>query len=860
MRDQRGEGNRERRPAVAAVSRIANGALPALPAPLTRLIGRDADIGSLVEAVTQDGARLLTVTGAGGTGKTRVALAVAAIASDVFPDGVVFVDLAPLTSATMVLPAIAAALGVRESASQSVESALSRSLATKRLLLVLDNCEHVVAAAPDIATLLTDHPVLTILATSREPLGVRGEREFPLLPLGVPDFDAAPGFPELVRAAAVALFVERAAEGSPGFALTDANAADVAAICRRLDGLPLAIELAAARMRVLTPAALLARLDPRLPLLTGGSRDLPARQRTMRDAIAWSYDLLPKEEQILFRRLSVFAGGFTLGGAEAMAPRSWGERGRARDGQPTVLDLVTALTVKNLVRRTPTVDGEPRFEMLETIREYGGEQLAACRELERARGRHAMHFLALAEKAEPLLRGSDQGVWLNRLESEHDNLRAALTWCLTRPGRAGDAVRLAGALHWFWYLRGHYREGRHWLEEAVGAAIEPSLARAKALAGSGVLAFPHGDFTGGRDRLRESIAIGRALGDPGTVAYGLHFLAIGDLPHVDPETSREQLAESVALFREAGDRWGLAMALRGLGMVALVSRRFDEADGPFAESLTLTRDLGDVWCLARVLHYSGEVARAQGDLEGARQRYDESLSLYRELDLRNPAAIVLHNLGYIVAGEGEPRRASHYFAEALATHDENLNLLNVGHCLVGLAVVAEQIDRPEQAARLLGAADAMLERIGAAIWPVDKVEHDRTLAAVVDRLGAVAFSAAFAAGRALSPEEAVAEAFAIKDEAEAVSDRVSWQDSAPGADVTYRLTAREQEILLLLSERRTDREIAHALSISPRTVMHHVSSILAKLGVSNRREAAALAANLDLSCLPTDAHSQRRST
>ena len=828
-------------PSLVAINPVSPLMPSSLPIPLTRLIGRDAEVASLLRALDQDDVRLLTVTGAGGTGKTRLALAAAAML-DAYPGGVSFVDLAPLADATMVMPAIAAALGVRESAGQSVEAGLARFLVNRRLLLVLDNCEHVLAAAAEIATLLASHPMLTILATSREPLRVRGEREIPLRPLDLPSLEPGLDLDALASSPAVALFVERAAECLPGFALTADNAADVAAICHRLDGLPLAIELAAARVRVLSPAALLARLDTRLPLLTGGSRDLPARQRTMRDAVAWSYELLSGAEQHAFRWLSVFAGGFTLEGAERVAPPPMPSVHPERSDPHTRIDLVTSLVAKNMVRRIAAADGEMRFAMLETIREYGREQLAASGEGEAARRAHAAYFVSFAEEADRRLRGPEQRVWLERLETEHDNLRSALSWLLAAPERAADALRLAGALHWFWYLHGHFREGRRWLEDALAASPEPTLARAKALTGSGVLGFPLGEFESARDRLDESIAVGRAVGDPGTVAYGLHFLAMGDLPHIDPATLRERTTESITLFREAGDRWGLAMSLRGLGMIALVTQQFDEADAPFAASLALAREVGDLWCLARVLHYSGEVARARGDIAAAQGLYDESLALYRDLDLRYPAAVVQHNLGYIAVRQGDFRVGLSHFSAALTPHIEHDNLLNVGHCLAGIAAVATLLDRPLDAARLFGSAEAILTRIGAALWPVDKIDHDRFLAAVRERLGDEVFATAFAAGQALTLESAIADAFALDRE---LGDAPAVPMPIAGVN-GYGLSPRERQVLRLLTQRATDREIATALSISPRTVMHHVSSILAKLGASNRREAAALATRLDI--------------
>jgi len=484
--------------------------------------------------------------------------------------------------------------------------------------------------------------------------------------------------------------------------------------------------------------------------------------------------------------------------------------------------------------------------MLETIREFGLEQLASLGELDVARQEHASLFLNFAETADQTLRGPHQGAALARLEAEHDNLRAALAWSLSVPDRADETLRLAGILHWFWYLRGYFSEGRQWLEEALAepAAAAGTLAHARALAGAGVLAFFQGDFPAAREMLGASIAIGRERNDPATVAYALQALVAGDLPHADHETLRQQCAENVALYRQVGDRWGLALALRNLGLVTLVTRKFEQAAAPFAESLALSREVGDAWLLARVLHYAGELARFRGDDEGARALYGESLALYDDLDFHAPAALVRHNLGYVAQHQGNPRLGLSYFAVALARQVKHEDRLNIGHCLAGVAGMVAELGRPAPAARLFGAAAALLTAMGASFWPVDKVDFDRNLNETRALLGEEAFAAAFAAGGAMPLAQAIADAFAVKDEIDAAAraDDAPSADATPAAAAAFGLTSRELEILQLLTRRATDREIADQLSISPRTVMHHVSSILTKLGVANRRAAAAVAA------------------
>jgi DNA-binding CsgD family transcriptional regulator/Tfp pilus assembly protein PilF len=630
--------------------------------------------------------------------------------------------------------------------------------------------------------------------------------------------------------------VARARAANPAFALTAENAAAVAEVCRRLDGLPLALELAAAHLAVLPPGALLTRLERRLPMLIGGPRDAPARHRTLRDAIAWSYELLDTEKQYLFRQLAVFAGGCTIAAVERVSAREDAE----------VLRDLSSLVEKSLLR-TRNVDDEPRFEMLETIREYGLEQLEAHGELEATQQRHTAYFLALAEDAEHKLRGRDQGAQLALLDQEHDNLRAALAWNVATPGRSENALRLAGTLHWFWYLRGHYSEGRRWLEAALATpmAAEDTLMHAAALAGAGVLAFAQGDFRAARDLLGRSIAIGRARNDATTVAYGLQSLVAGDLPHADHAVLRQQSAESVALYRETGNQWGLAMALRNLGLVAIVTHQFDEAAGPFAECLALARELEDSWCLARALHYSGELARSQCDYERAQTLYEESLTHYHAMNFRHTAAIVLHNLGYVAHHQGNPGLALSYFADALSRQVAQHDRLNIAHCLGGVAGMAVSLGRPTEAARLFGAADTLLATMDAGIWPVDKFDFDRNRDEVRLRFGEDAFAAAYSAGQVMPLEAAVAEADALIVDLNP-SPRAGQSSSTltPAIGAASGLTPREGEILRLLSRRATNREIADTLSISPRTVMHHVSNILAKLGVENRRQAAHWATRL----------------
>jgi excisionase family DNA binding protein len=830
-----------------------------VPAPTTPLIGRDGEVAALRRfLIGPDGPRLVVLTGPGGVGKTRLALAVAAMARDIFADGVAVVALASVRDPALVPATIATALGLRETTERTATDQIVAFFADKHALLVLDNLEHLLDAAPCAATFLAACPRLTVLATSRSRLRLAGEHVVPALPLPVeaPSGDEAAAGGPPSPAPAVQLFVARARAIQQTFRLTAENEGTLTAICRRLDGLPLAIELAAARIAVLPPAALLARLDDRLPILADGPRDLPLRLQTMRNAIAWSYDLLPPDEQALFRRLAVFVGGFTLDAARRVEEsRSRGVEEEHDDSRltthdssfstPRLLDSLSSLVDNSLLRRASDRDADPRLTMLETIRVFGLEQLRARGELEAVQQRHAAYFLAFAEESERALRSRAQVEQLARLDAEHDNLRAALAWSLADPARAETALRLTGALHWFWHLRDHYGEGQRWLEAALAQpAAGPTPARVQALSGAGLLAFTQSDYDAARRWLREAIALGRALPDPAGLAEALHLLALGDLFGVDVAVSRPIAEEAVALYRQLGDRWGLAASLCTLAMIALNGPRPEAAAAPLAESLRLARNLGDAWGLGRALHYAGELARIRGDHERAEVLYAESLAHYRALEHRGLAAVVVHNLGYVAAHRGRPRQALARFGEALATHLAHGVPQNVAHCLAGIAGMAALLGRDEPAARLSGAVDVQLEELGTPLWRVDRIDYERFRAEARARLGDAAFAAAYAAGREMPPEPAVADAMAIV--AAAAADATGGKPATPDPAPPFGLTPRERDVLRLLARHTTDREIAERLSISPRTVMHHVSHLLGKLGVANRRAAAALAERHDL--------------
>jgi predicted ATPase/transcriptional regulator with XRE-family HTH domain len=720
----------------AAVEDPANRLEFLLPPPPSALVGRAREVAATVSLLLNGQTRLLTLTGPGGVGKTRLAIEVASRGRDAFPDGAAFVDLAPLRDPALVLPAIARAFGVRDDGApaRSLHERLVAALAGRRRLLTLDNCEHLTAAAPAIADLLAACPTLTVLATSRQPLRLRIEHVYEAPPLALPDLDRRPPVGELGRIAAVDLFVRRAEAACRGFALVEANAAAVAEIAVKLDGLPLALELAAARMKVFSPAALLARLDYRLPLLTGGARDLPTRQQTLRATIEWSHDLLSPSEQTLFRHLSVFVGGFTLDAAEAVS-REIGVESREDDEPPhdsrlSTLDSLVALVDKSLVQVLDAGD-ERRFGMLETIREFGLERLAAAGDGPELRRRHTAWCLALAERAEPELTGPDQARWLARLDAEHANLRAALGWAHDQHD-AETALRLGGALHRFWNLRGHYAEGRGWLEQALALGTNaPAAMQAKALLGAAVMA---------------------------------HY-------QDDNERAAACDAEALALFRALGDTAGVAVARRHLGIVALAQGDHARAATHGEEALARFRDLGDPRGIGTALNLLGLVAYAQGENGRAAALLEEAVALERPLEDRNALAYSLNNLALVALVQGQCERAAALQEEALTLLRWCGNLIAFAHSFENLAMIAAARRDYVRAGRLCGAAEALRERIGAPGRPsdrdqrdryiaVDRDQHRRSIALARAQLGVDGFAAAREEGRAMSLDEALAYALA----------------------------------------------------------------------------------------------------
>jgi predicted ATPase/transcriptional regulator with XRE-family HTH domain len=735
--------------------------LQGAPIPPTPLVGREREVATACDVLRRPEVRLLTLTGPGGVGKTRLALAVASEVAEDFADGVAWVELVPLRDPALVANAVARALGVAESGERPLPEALALAVADRHLLLVVDNCEHLLPAMPLVGQLLAASPRLSVLTTSRARLRLRGERELPVEPLAVPESEG-PTVPPLAGMAgvpAVRLFVERAAEVRPGFRLTPNNAVAVAAICRQVEGLPLALELAAARTKVLPLAALRTRLAQRLPLLSGGARDAPERQQTMRQAIAWSHDLLSEPEQALFRRMATFVGGCTLEAAAAVAVGSVPGPG----DEAGVLDGLAALVDHSLVRleeASAHEAAEGRFMMLETIREYALERLEESGEAGAVRHAHAAFYLAFAERAEPELIGPAQADWLHRLELEHDNLRAALGWARDH-GEGEVWLRLAGALWRFWELGFHLREGRDWLEGALAAdrGARASV-RAQALNGVANLAYEQGDVAQAAAYQEESLALARAAGDDYGICRSLNDLANIVSERGDYAGAVALYEESLAVSRRIGAAWAAACALHNLGLMADHMDDLERAAALLAEVLPHWDRLGDEVSRARSLDAAALVARRRGDLDRALALGEEGLALQRRGGDRGGVARSLGNVGWTMLERGEGCGAAAFFQEALPLHLEAGNRRGLAGCLTGLGALALGRGRPEAAARLLGAADVIDGAGGAVRPPVLQRRHERLAADVAAALAEDAFAAAWAVGRALSPEDAVALALA----------------------------------------------------------------------------------------------------
>lgn len=677
-----------------------------LPAHQSSFVGREQELGEIRRLLFTTS--VLTLTGIGGAGKTRLAIEAAAGLAERFPDGVWFVELGGLAEAGLIFNTVASALNVRAGPASTIEETLLDYLRSRSLLLILDNCEHLAAAcAVLVGTLTRSCPGARVLATSREALSVPGEVVWPVPSLSVPASEDGVSPEDLMEYEAPRLFIERAAALRPGFAPAGRDAQAVAAICRRLDGIPLAIELAAARVQVLSVEQIAARLDERFRLLTGGSRTAAPRQRTLRGALDWSHDLLSPKERALMRRLAVFAGGWTLEGSEAVCA------GEGIDSSD-VLDLLTQLIAKSLVVME-THGEQVRYRMLETVREYGAERLVEANESASIRSLHRDWYLMLAEQAEAQLGGAEQVAWLRRLQAEYDNLRAALEWSRADEDTADAGMRLALGLWQFWYVRGDFSEGRMWLETMLRRYPARDALRAKVLREAGFLAWRQGDY--------------RAAADLG--------------------------AEGLAIFRDLGDAAGMGGALYLLGNVAFYQGELDRAKGLHIDSLALRRQAGDKRRIAISLNSLGEVARAEGDYAAARAAYEESLELARDAGDQRGLATATGNLGYVALREGDPDTAARLLKEGLAAAKQLVHKLGIAGYLGGLAGAAVLAGEYRRAARILGAARTLLSALGASLTTPDHSQYESSTHAARAALGDETFAQLVDEGAAMTLEQAI---------------------------------------------------------------------------------------------------------
>jgi predicted ATPase/DNA-binding CsgD family transcriptional regulator len=804
-----------------------------LPAQRSSFVGRELEAFEVSQALATT--RLMTLTGAGGSGKTRLALEVARDLIEAYPDGVWLVELAPLSEKELVPKAVAEALGVPERPREPIADTLVEVLGERQLLLVVDNCEHLIEAVAGFADRLLDScPRVRILATSREALGVEGEIRWDVPPLSMPNPQHTPSSEELEGYESVRLFVERARGRDPTFNLSPRDALTVAKVCGRLEGIPLALELAAAWVGTLSLEQILQRLTDSLGLLTRGGRTAVPRQRTLKGTLDWSYELLSEPERVLFCRLSTFAGGWTLEALEAV-----GSGGGIEEG--AVLDLLTGLVEKSLVMVNRGDEGGVRHRLLEPVRQYALEKLEESGEVEFTKRAHAGYFLALSEEAEPELLGPRENQWYERLEEEHDNIRAALSWAL----KGADpelGLGLAGAIWWFWHRHGHLSEGLRWLERALARGVGASaMVRAKALAGIGWLAYGQGDL----GRMRKSAKEGLSLSDEaglGGYHRGLFLRLLGDASWMEGDYDRtmELAEESLELSREANDLGGMALSLLQQGTASMWgSGDLGKARAFYEEALAVSRELGSASIFLVCLNSLALPYLLQGDLERAKEFAEEAAALSREAGARTLLPLPLHILGWVALLRGDLGQAEALHKESLSLSGELGDSWGTLELLEGLACIAGAKGEAEKAARLFGSAEALREAMGVGPWAALRTLEERYLVGARSRLKEGAWRRAWGEGYAMSMGAAIE--YALSEEEPSTTTLSSAAPERPAG-----LTPREMEVLGLVAEGLTNPQVAQKLFLSPRTVQRHLNSVYRKLGVNSRTAATHLALEHDL--------------